>query len=141
LPPPPERSPIPAAVYNVAAQLVATEAGTDDHPPSASVSLADGVWITFRAARIADSHPEGRSDIAVTIEDTSPGERLEIFSRAFALSSREGALLKVLADGVDTRQAGSPMHLSEHTVQDHLKPIFNKTGTRSRRELLARATG
>ncbi len=92
-------------------------------------------------ARIADSRPEDGSDIAVTIEDTSPGERLEIFSRAFALSSREGALLKVLADGVDTRQAGSRMHLSEHTVQDHVKSIFNKTGTRSRRELLARATG
>jgi DNA-binding CsgD family transcriptional regulator len=141
LPPPPERSPIPAAAYNVAAQLLATEAGIDDHPPSASVHLAHGVWVTLRAARIGDSCPEDRGDIAVTIEYTSSAERLDIFGRAFALSTREAGLLRVLADGADTRQAGSRMHLSEHTVQDHLKSIFDKTGTRSRRELLARAIG
>ena len=141
LPAPPARSPIPAAAYNVAAQLVAAEAGIDDHPPSASVHLTGGVWITLRAARIADSRPEDGSDIAVTIEYASPGDRLDIFSRAFALSTREAGLLVVLADGVDTRRAGSRMHLSQHTVQDHLKSIFNKTATRSRRELLARAVG
>jgi DNA-binding CsgD family transcriptional regulator len=141
LPPPPERSPIPAAAYNVAAQLLATEAGIDDHPPSASVHLAHGVWITLRAARIGDGRPADRSDIAVTIEYASPAERLDIFGRAFALSAREAELLGVLAGGVDTRQAGSRLHLSQHTVQDHLKSIFAKTATRSRRELLARAAG
>lgn len=30
------------------------------------------------------------------------------------------------------------MFVSEHTVQDHLKSIFIKTGTRTRRALLAR---
>jgi DNA-binding CsgD family transcriptional regulator len=30
------------------------------------------------------------------------------------------------------------MFVSEHTVQDHLKSIFTKTDTRTRRALLAR---
>jgi DNA-binding CsgD family transcriptional regulator len=33
------------------------------------------------------------------------------------------------------------MFLSGHTVQDHLKSIFAKTGTRTRRTLLSRALG
>ena len=33
------------------------------------------------------------------------------------------------------------MFLSEHTVQDHLKSVFAKTQTRSRKALLARALG
>ena len=70
LPPPPERSPIPAAAYNVAAQLVATEAGVDDHPPSASVHLADGVWITLRAARIARQPSGGRAVISQSPSST-----------------------------------------------------------------------
>jgi DNA-binding CsgD family transcriptional regulator len=40
---------------------------------------------------------------------------------------------------VDTREAANQMHLSVHTVQDHLKSIFDKTGSRSRRDLFARA--
>lgn len=141
LPTPPERSPVPAAAYNVAAQLVAVEAGIDDQPATASGHLADGVWITLRAARIGEAGPDHPGDIAVTIEQASPAERMDIFSRAFALSGRETELLHVLAEGADTRQASLRMSLSQHTVQDHLKSIFDKTAARSRRELLTRALG
>lgn len=141
LPTPAERSAIPAAAFNVAAQLLAVEAGVDDHAPTARVHLDQGVWVTLRAARIGDSPPDHQGDVAVTIEHSSPAERLDVFRRAFALTAREGELLTVLADGADTRQAAAQLHLSEHTVQDFLKSIFDKTGSRSRRELLARAVG
>jgi DNA-binding CsgD family transcriptional regulator len=126
--------PVPAAAYNVAAQLLANEAGVDANPPSARVHLADGRWLTLRAARIG-------ADIAVSIEDSSPAERLSVFARAYGLSERESDLLRHLAGGSDTRDVAGRMHLSEHTVQDHLKSIFAKTSTRNRRTLLSRAIG
>jgi DNA-binding CsgD family transcriptional regulator len=126
--------PVPAAAYNVAAQLLAVEAGVDANPPSARVHLADGWWLTLRAARMG-------ADIAVSIEDSSPAERLSVFGRAYGLSDRESDLVRLLASGSDTRDVAGRLHLSEHTVQDHLKSIFAKTSTRNRRTLLSRAIG
>jgi DNA-binding CsgD family transcriptional regulator len=105
------------------------------------VHLAGGRWVTLRAARIGAAGPGPGGDIAVTIEETTPDERLELFIRAFALSPREGELLRLLATGADTRAISQSMFLSEHTVQDHLKSIFAKTSARSRQALLARAVG
>jgi DNA-binding CsgD family transcriptional regulator len=125
---------IPAGAYNVAAQLLAVESGVDDHAPSARVHLTDGVWLTLRAARLGD-------DIAVTIEECPPADRLDLYARAIGLSARESQLLGLLAEGLDTKEVAGRMFLSEHTVQDHLKSIFAKAGTRSRRTVLSRAVG
>jgi len=134
VPPSSGRAPIPAGAYNVAAQLLANEAGVDTHPPYARVHLAAGEWLTLRADRLGEN-------IAVTIERAAPAERLDLFSRAFGLSTREAELLKHLAAGADTREVGRIMFLSEHTVQDHLKSVFAKTGLRTRPSLLSHAVG
>lgn len=141
VPPAPERPPIPASAYNVGAQLLALEAGVDRHPPSARVHLSDGRWVTLRAARIGEDDPPEQRDIAVTIEESSPAERVSLFTRAFGLTERETDLLGHLVAGRDTRELARLMFLSEYTVQDHLKAIFAKTATRSRRTLLAHALG
>lgn len=141
VPPEGDRPPVPSAAYNVGAQLCATEAGIDAHPPTARVHFADGIWLTLRAARISDQLPAHTADIAVTIERSSPGERLKVFTLASGLTQRESEVLRHLATGADTRQVAQRMVVSQHTVQDHLKSIFDKTGTRSRNALLAMATG
>lgn len=135
------RPPVPASAYNVAAQLLAVEAEVDTNPPRVRVHLADGLWLTLRAARIGDREPADGRDIAVTIEESSPTERLTVFTKVFALSVREADLLGHLAKGADTRTVASQMGVVEHTVQDHLKSVFAKTSTNNRRMLLARALG
>jgi DNA-binding NarL/FixJ family response regulator len=141
IPPDQEHRPIPAAAYNVGAQLLAVEAGVDQHPPLARVHLSHGVWLTLRAARLGVPESAGKSDIAVTIEKSSPTERLDLFSRACALSAREAELLGHLILGSDTHVTARRMFVSENTVQDHLKSIFAKTATSNRRTLMARAVG
>jgi DNA-binding NarL/FixJ family response regulator len=136
-----DRQPIPAGAYNVAAQLLSVEAGIDQHPPSARVHLSAGVWLTLRAARIGRASPHAKQDIAVTIEAATPAERMALFGRASALSARELELFGCLINGTDTRGIALQMFLSENTVQDHLKSMFAKTGTRNRRALLARTVG
>lgn len=128
--------PLPTTV----AQLLAVEAGVDDHPARARVHLANGLLVTVRAARIGDPDATD-SGIAVTIEPTRPLERMSLFVRAFGLTDRETELVRNLADDADTHQIAAAKFISEHTVQDHLKSSFSKTGARNRRTLVARLRG
>lgn len=143
LPPEPDQKAIPASVYNVAAQLLAVENGVDAHPAFARTHLADGFWLALRAARLSADQPltDRAATIVVTIEEASASERLELFGRAFGLSVREYELFGLLATGCDTRTMARQMSLSEHTIQDHLKSIFAKTGAHDRVTVLSRALG
>jgi DNA-binding CsgD family transcriptional regulator len=140
IPPDGDRQPVPAGAYNVGAQLIANEAGIDNHPARARVYLKDAAWLSLRAARMAGLSGN-TGDIAVTIETATAAERMGVFARAFGLTVRETELLAALAGGTDTRQLAAEMYISENTIQDHLKAIFAKTGARNRRVLLARALG
>ena len=141
VPPAHDQPPIPANAYNVAAQLLAGEAGVDDNPALARVHLADGLWVTLRAARLGDTAGPAEPDIAVTIEDSSPAERVAVFARSFGLTPRETELLRHLVTGIDTRELALQMFLSEHTIQDYLKGIFAKTSAHNRRTVVSRALG
>ena len=132
------QAPVPAGAYNVGAQLLAAEAGVDRNPPLARVHLGSGQWLTLRADRMDSAQPTAARDIAVSIETTDSGGRLSLFTRACGLSPREAELLGHVAAGATTRDIAQLMFVSEHTVQDHLKSIFTKTDTRTRRALLAR---
>lgn len=141
VPPQTGRSPVPASAYNVAAQLLATEAGVDAHPAQARVHLGGGTWLTLRADRLGGPERGEEPDIVVTMEASSPAERRDMFSRAHGLTGRESEVLRHLANGYDTRTVARLMSISELTVQDHLKAVFTKTFTTSRRELLAVSVG
>lgn len=136
LPPDSGRAPVPAAVLNVAAQLLAREAGVDDAPAVSRVHVGDAVWLRLRASRI---DPSGQ--IAVTIELAAPADRVDVFARAHGLSPRERELLDILAEGLDTSSAAARLFVTPNTVQDHLKSVFAKSGVHSRRELLGRLLG
>ena len=132
----------------MAAQLLSAEEGIDDHPAVTRTHLAGGFWLTLRAARLSSGQEPpasagggGGGTIVVTIEEASAADRLDLFGRVFGFTARERELLSLLAIGSDTRALARQMSLSEHTVQDHLKAIFAKTGSRDRITLLSRALG
>lgn len=95
----------------------------------------DGRWAMIEAAPL-----EGRDEgaIAVSIRDATPAETFELRCRAYALSKRERQVVGLLVAGLDTRRITDRLFISPYTVQDHLKSVFVKTGSHSRRELLAK---
>lgn len=77
----------------------------------------------------------------MTIEVTDPLSRADLLARACGLTAREREVFDHLVTGRDTAQVSRLMFVSPSTVQDHLKSVFDKTGVRNRRSLLARALG
>lgn len=133
-PPDEPMAPIPAAAYNIAAALVADEHGVPLGPVSSRIHLGGCRWVTVKASRLAD-------DIAISIEPSTPEERMDLYARACGLSQRESEILRLLGHGLDTRQIAARLVISEHTAADHIKAILAKTGARNRQLLLARGLG
>jgi len=144
LPTPARSAPIPAAALNVAAQLLAVEAGVDSHPAAARSFVPGHTWLTLRASRMDSTDSalsnDGRT-IAVSIEETPTADRVDLFARCHALSARERQLLELVARNADTPEMAGSMSITEYTVQDHLKSIFGKTGLSSRSALITTALG
>jgi DNA-binding CsgD family transcriptional regulator len=57
---------------------------------------------------------------------------------AYGLSDREQEVVRLVLSGAATVEIAHRLQISSHTVQQHLKAIFEKTGVRSRRELVAK---
>jgi DNA-binding CsgD family transcriptional regulator len=95
-----------------------------------------GSWLSLRAAPL-DGAP-GRSDVVVTVEPTPRAALSRLALAAHGLTAREEEVALLVLQGADTRAIAGSLHLSPHTVQDHLKVIFAKLGVTSRREMTAR---
>ena len=54
------------------------------------------------------------------------------------LSSRESEILSLLASGDRSAAIAKQLHISPHTVRNHLKSIFKKLGVKNQGELIAR---
>lgn len=134
LPPDEPMTPIPAAAYNIGAALIAQEEGIPVGEPWSRVHLGANRWVTVRASRLGE-------DIAVSIEPSTPAERMDLYARSCGLSTRESEILTLLGVGLDSREIAGQLFLSEHTVHDHVKAALAKTGARTRQVMLARATG
>jgi DNA-binding CsgD family transcriptional regulator len=122
---------LPANVLAVvsATRTRGTNTETVVHTPSAG-------WLTLKAAALTG--PAGDSDTVVTVEPTPRTALGRLALAAYGLTAREQDVALLVLQGASTHAIADTLHLSPHTVQDHLKKIFGKTGVTSRRDLTAR---
>jgi DNA-binding CsgD family transcriptional regulator len=76
--------------------------------------------------------------VAVIVEPAHPARISPLLMAAYGLTEREQDITRAVLGGSATGEIAQALHISPHTVQQHLKAIFEKTGVRSRRELITR---
>jgi len=57
----------------------------------------------------------------------------------YNLSRREDEICKFVVRGLDNKQIGKQLGISEHTVKTHLKNIYKKTNNHNRTNLVISA--
>ncbi len=122
---------LPSVVYP-AATLARLGTAARAH---ALLRTVDGRWVMVEASSLEGDR---NAEIAVTLRAAVASETFDLLSRSCALSRRERQVVALLVGGRDTRAVAERLVISPHTVQDHLKSVFEKTGSHSRRELLAK---
>ena len=75
--------------------------------------------------------------IVITLPPARASARSSLLLAARGLTPAQGRVAALVLRGLSTRAIVDALKISEHTVQDHLKAVFDKIGVGSRRELVA----
>lgn len=128
---------LPPPVLAVAGRALRTaeDAGAPGPIAFSRVLSSSGQWIVLHGASLVS---DGRRRIAVIVEPAHPARIAPLLMAAYGLTEREQEVTRLVLRGDSTTQIAGRLVVSPHTVQDHLKSIFEKTSVHSRRELVGR---
>jgi len=128
---------LPSAVHAVAGRALRTAQSHDDpgEVALARVLSRSGTWIVLHGTSLVAS---GSRRAAVIVEPAHPARITPLLMSAYGLTEREQEVTLLVLGGDSTAQIAERLIVSPYTVQEHLKKIFEKTGVRSRRELVGK---
>jgi DNA-binding CsgD family transcriptional regulator len=133
--PPPQRPSESKIIQAVAARARLIPPGTDPLELSARarVRTRAGTWLLMYGTRLSGG-PGGRT--AVIIHPATPQDIAPVVALSYGLTDRETQVAMHCIQGRPTKEIARALSMSPYTVQDHLKSIFDKTGVRTRGELV-----
>jgi DNA-binding CsgD family transcriptional regulator len=128
---------LPPAVLAVAGRALRTAEHRDapGEVALARVLSSEGRWIVLHGASLVAN---GARRAAVIVEPAHPARISPLLMSAYGLTDREQDVTRLVLRGDSTAQIARELCVSAHTVQQHLKSVFEKTGVRSRRELVGK---
>jgi DNA-binding CsgD family transcriptional regulator len=127
--------PVPLSLLAVVRRLEAIErAPGATPPPRLTIATRGGSLLEVHAARMQGAH--GQSPVAITLAPAGAVARSSLLLAARGLTPAQRRVAGLVLQGLSTREIVSALCIGEHTVQDHLKAVFDKIGVGSRRELV-----
>ncbi len=127
---------LPYVVHAVAAKARLAGRATDTSANAqARVSTPNGSSLALHGCLLEGP---ARRQIAVIVERVQPRSLAPDIAAAYGLTKRESEMMRYLLQGLSTKQIAAALGISPYTVQEHFTAIFEKTGVRSRRELVGK---
>ena len=124
---------LPAAVTALASFVRANRDVAETGGNVVTVPGREG-WVTLHASK-----PDPTGDrVAIVIEPALGARSATVRLEAHGATGREREVATLLARGLTNPEIAEALVLSPHTVQDHIKSLFEKLGVGSRQELVAR---
>ena len=127
---------LPSAVLAVAGRALRTAT----YPDAAEVAVSrvmsrSGRWIVLHGTSLLSASSRR---VAVIVEPAHPGRIAPLLMSAYGLTEREQEITRLVLQGNSTTDIADRLVVSAHTVQQHLKSVFDKTGVHSRRDLVGK---
>lgn len=127
-------------LFTLLCSLVGKVASADNGAESwkGMVNIADGTVMACEVTRIVESGDHGLGAVLALMQPVGSNSalRVDAFASSHGLSPREQEVVGLLIQGQTTMAMADQLGISPHTVRDHLKHLYRKTGTSSRSELL-----
>jgi DNA-binding CsgD family transcriptional regulator len=123
---------VPVEVHALTAKLRALDPSVG--VPQVRVRTRAGRWAILQASWMPN---QGHDTVAVIIQQAAADQVAPVVMSAYGFTEQEQKISGLVFHGLSTHAISEKLHITQHTVQDHLKSIFEKTGVRSRRELVA----
>ncbi|MGE5286163.1 MAG: helix-turn-helix transcriptional regulator [Micromonosporaceae bacterium] len=120
----------------LAAAAAAGSAGTGQGrpPPTVRLRTIHGDWLSVHASQLHGS--SARSTVLV-LEEPGPSDVVSLILDSHGVTGAQAKVVALVLRGYSTKQIVSQLAISQYTVQEHLRAVFDKLGVRSRQELAA----
>jgi DNA-binding CsgD family transcriptional regulator len=118
---------------------VAISVGRRDRP-LARVRLPDGRWLLLQGSRF-DGGANDPDQVIVSLMPAPQHDLISMLLRLHGLTARQRDVAQLLMGDRRADEIAARLHISRHTLHDHVKAIYIKLGVQSRVELMALASG
>lgn len=137
IPSPHEGDYVPTPLALVAEHAQAFARGANDlRPARMRLPIPGDGWLLVRGD-VLNAADGGAARTAIVLEPAGRAELVPLLHALYGLTERERSVTELLTTGLSTDAVAERLAISRHTLRDHVKAVFAKTGVSSRPELTA----
>ena len=125
---------LPLPLLAAAAEASHAEMAPKQPAPTVRLRTVRGDWLSVHASPL---HGSGERSTVLILEEPGPGELVSLILVSHGVTGAQARVVALVLRGYSTKQIVGQLAISQYTVQEHLRAVFDKLGVRSRQELAA----